>query len=164
MSGTYPYAAAQSAFDFVLPDGNRYYWESHFLDELTDDGIDTIVASEHNRANPHSFVVLRALGGAIPRVGPDESAYAHRAARFNVSFDGTWTNPADDDRVIDWARRSWRALTPFANGGVYLNFAGFADDDDVTPASTLGSNLARVERVRADYDPDRLFSEAAQRP
>jgi FAD/FMN-containing dehydrogenase len=164
MSGTYPYAAAQSAFDFVLPDGNRYYWKSHFADELTDDAIETIVACEHDRVNPDSFLVLRALGGAISEVGPDESAFAHRGARWNVSLDGTWTDPADDDRVIEWVRRSWRALEPFANGGVYLNFAGFAEDGDVTPASTLGSNLARVERVRADYDADGLFAEAAQRP
>jgi FAD/FMN-containing dehydrogenase len=164
ISGTYPYAAAQSAFDFVLPEGDRYYWKSHFLDELTDDAIDTIVASEHDRANGSSFIVLRALGGTISDVGPDESAFAHRAARFNVSVDGAWTDPADDTRVIDWVRRSWRALQPFANGGVYLNFAGFADDGDVTPASTLGSQWARVEQVRADYDPDGLFAELAQQP
>jgi hypothetical protein len=114
--------------------------------------------------NPGSFLVLRALGGAIADVGPDESAFAHRAARFNASFDGTWTDPADDARVIDWVRRSWRALEPFANGGVYLNFAGFADDVDTTPASTLGSNWAKVEHVRTDYDPDGLFADAAQQP
>jgi FAD/FMN-containing dehydrogenase len=148
----------------VLPEGDRYYWKSHFLDELTDDAIDTILAMEHQRVNPGSFVVIRTLGGAISDVGPDESAFAHRAARFNASVDGTWTDPADDDHVIDWVRRSWRALEPFANGGVYLNFAGFADDDDTTPASTLGANWAQVERVRTDYDPDGLFADAAQQP
>jgi FAD/FMN-containing dehydrogenase len=164
MSGTYPYAFVQSAFDFVLPDGDRYYWKSHFLDALSDDAIDAVMASEHARANPSSFVVLRALGGAIDDVGPDESAFAHRAARFNVSVDGMWTDPADDDRVIDWVRRTWRALEPFANGGVYLNFAGFADDDDTTPAATLGADWARIERVRTDYDPDGLFADAARQP
>ena len=148
MSGTYPYAAVQSAFDFVLPEGDRYYWKSHFLDELTDEAIDTVLQSEHARVNPGSFIVIRALGGAIADIGPDESAFAHRTAQFNASFDGTWTDPADDDRVIEWVRRSWRALDPFANGGVYLNFAGFADDVDTSPTSTLGSSRARVERVR----------------
>src|SRR5262249_27102894 len=62
-SGTFPSAAVQSAFDFVLPEGDRYYWKSHFLDELTDEAIDIIVANEHQRANPASFSVLRALGG-----------------------------------------------------------------------------------------------------
>ena len=110
-----------------------------------------------------SFVVLRAFGGAVSRISPDDTAYGHRNARFNVSVDGTWTNPADDDRVIDWTRRSWSALQRFANGGVYLNFAGFADEGDVTPTSTLGTHLAQVERIRNDYDPDGLFAEAAQR-
>ncbi len=148
----------------MLPEGDRYYWKSHFLDELTDEAIDTVLQSEHARVNPGSFIVIRALGGAIADIGPDENAFAHRTARFNASFDGTWTDPADDDRVIEWVRRSWRALDPFANGGVYLNFAGFADDVDTSPTSTLGSSRARVERVRADYDPDGLFAEAALRP
>ena len=55
-------------------------------------------------------------------------------------------------------------MRPFASGGVYLNFAGFDDERDVTPQQTLGPNLDRLERIRSQYDPDGLFEEAARRP
>src|SRR6202011_4646174 len=113
-----PYAAAQSAFDEILPEGNRYYWKSHFVDDLTDEAIATLTAYERERVNGDSFVVIRTLGGAIDRVAPDDSAFPHRGARFNISLDGTWCDPADDDKVIGWVRRMWTGLRPFANGGV----------------------------------------------
>jgi hypothetical protein len=37
------------------------------------------------------------MGGAIERVGSDESAFPHRADRFNLSIDACWTSPSDDD-------------------------------------------------------------------
>jgi hypothetical protein len=80
------------------------------------------------------------------------------------SSTASWTSSADDDRVIDWVRSTWRALRRHANGGVYMNFAGFEDDDDVGAASWLGANLHGIEQVRANYDPDGLFAEPAGRP
>ena len=52
----------------------------------------------------------------------------------------------------------------FANGGVYVNFAGFEGEQDVSRHDTFGSSVTRLERVRAAYDPDNLFEAAAQRP
>jgi FAD/FMN-containing dehydrogenase len=164
MSGIYPYAVMQSAFDWFFPDNGRYYWKSHFFGHLGDDAIDSVINGEHTRVNNDSLVAVRHLGGAIARVSPNESAYAHREADYNVSVDGVWTHAADDGRVIDWVRSTWGALRVHATGGVYMNFAGFEDDDDVSPASWLGANAQRVERVRAAYDPDGLFSRAAERP
>jgi FAD/FMN-containing dehydrogenase len=163
MSGTMPYADVQSSMDELFPDGGRYYFKSHFLDDLSDEAIAAMVARDRERPNPESVVVIRTLGGAIDRVSPDESAYGHRGARFNLSVDGVWTDPGDDDRVVGWARHTWDTLQHYANGGVYLNFAGFDDESDVARASVLGSATARLEQVLTDYDPDGLFAAAAQR-
>src|SRR4051812_5386521 len=162
MSGTMPYAAVQSAFDFFFPDGGRYYFKSHFLDEWSDEAIALTIERAQERPNEDSFVVIRTLGGAIGRVSADESAYAHRAARFNLSIDCVWDDAASDDEMIGWARRTWSALEPYANGGVYLNFSGFDDDPDVSATNTFGPSLARLERVRAEYDPSGLFDAAAR--
>jgi FAD/FMN-containing dehydrogenase len=164
MTETMPYAVLQSAFDAVVPDGNRYYFKSHFTDELTDDAIDALIAVGRARPNPDSLVVVRTMGGAISRVSADDSAYPHRGARFNISLDGLWSDPADDAAVVGWSRQSWDRLRPFANGGVYVNFAGFEGEADVSPAATFGSNVERLDAVRADYDPDGLFTGAAARP
>jgi hypothetical protein len=164
MSGTMPYADLQSSMDEMFPDGGRYYFKSHFLDELTDEAIAAIVSRDRDRPNPGSLIGIRTLGGAIDRVTPDESAYAHRGARFNLSIDVCWSDAADDEHVVGWARATWDATRQFSNGGVYMNFAGFEGEADVAREAVLGFDTARLERVLAEYDPTGVFSSAAQRP
>jgi hypothetical protein len=52
MSGTVPYVDSQSALDELFPDGGRYYWKSHFLDELTDEAISAMVELDAHRLTP----------------------------------------------------------------------------------------------------------------
>jgi berberine-like enzyme len=101
------------------------------------------------------------MGGAIARVGEDESAFAHRAARFNVSIDAGWTDPAMDDAAIGWARRAWDRLTPSATGGVYVNFAGL--DEDAHRDAVFGAHTARLDAIQRTYDPDGVLAGAAAR-
>jgi len=161
LSGTSTWIEAQSEFDFALPDGGRYFWKSHFIDDFDDDTIDLIVHGAARRPDPTSAIFIRTLGGAIDRVGPDETAFAHRGARFNVSIDAVWTDPALDGASIAWARELWSALEP-SSRGVYMNFAGL--DDDADRGLVLGAHEERVERIRRAYDPDGVFEIAAGRP
>lgn len=162
--GRMPYVAVQSSVDPMFPDGGRYYMKSHFLDDLTDDAVRTLLEWDARRPTPESLVVIRTLGGAVARVGPDESAFAHRSARFNVSIDACWSDPALDAAAIDWARRTWDAVRPFSNGGLYLNFAGLEEDASSMGDSVWGTNKERIEQVRSSYDPDGVFAAAASRP
>ena len=163
LSGTGPYVEAQSALDDLFPSGGRYLWKSHFLDELSDEAIATILEHDAGRPTPQSVVYLRTLGGAIARVGADEMAFAHRSATFNLSVDALWSERALDEAAIAWARSTWAALCPHATGGIYLNFAGLGDEDGLREA-VLGTNAQGVEAIRRGYDPDGLFEAAARRP
>ncbi len=163
LSGTSTYVEAQSALDELFPDGGRYYWKSHFLDELTDELIDTVVELDSHRPTPESVVIIRTLGGAISRVADDATAYPHRSAAFNLSVDASWRDPALDDTAIGWARSTWDALAEFGTGGVYLNFAGLGEESAIR-AAALGRNAARLDAIRRAYDPDGLFEAAAHRP
>jgi FAD/FMN-containing dehydrogenase len=162
MGGTMPYADLQSSVDALFPDGGRYYFKSHFAQELTDDALDVVVAAGRTRPSPGSLIAVRTLGGAIDRVTPEESAYPHRGAGFNVSFDAGWTDPSDDERVIGWARGAFSDFAPHATGGVYMNFAGFDDESDVSLTDMLG-NEARLAEIRDAYDPDGVFAGPARR-
>ncbi len=164
LSGTMSYVESQSALDPLFPHGGRYYWKSHFLDELTDEVICVLLDHDASRPSPESVIFIRTLGGALMRVGDDDSAYAHRAARYNLSVDASWSDPDLDDSAIGWARSTWNALQPFGTGGVYLNFAGFADESDDVRHRALGTNQDRLERIRKAYDPDGLFEGAAHLP
>jgi FAD/FMN-containing dehydrogenase len=162
-SDTVPYVAAQSSLDDLLPAGGRYYMKSHFLDDLEDDLIDTLLAADADRPTPETLTAIRTLGGAIDRVDGDESAYAHRGARFNLSIDACWTDPALDDAAVGWSRQAWDRLVPFSTGGVYVNFSGLDDDTDDLHDAAFGTSQRRLEEVRRRYDPDGLFEAAARR-
>ena len=164
MSATLSYRVVQSAVDAAFPPGGRYYMKSHFMDAMSDEAIQTVLDCDSRRPTPETLIVIRTLGGAIARVGAHDSAYPHRTAAYNLSIDATWFDPAMDDRAIGWARSSWNALSSFSTGGVYLNFAGLGDEVDNVRSSALGSNEARLDRVRDAYDPDGLFAAAAHRP
>ncbi len=163
MSGTSSYVESQSAVDELFPDGRRYHWKSHMVDELSDDLIDTLVACDASRPTPQSVIFIRTLGGAIARVGENDTAYPHRSARINVSIDGSWGDAASDKGAVDWVRSTWDRVAPFANGGVYLNFAGLGDAVDLE-ATALGRNEERLAGIRRAYDPGGLFDAAARRP
>jgi FAD/FMN-containing dehydrogenase len=162
-SGTVPYVELQSEQDAMFPTGGRYYMKSHFLDELTDEAIDAMLEHDAERPTPESLTVVRTMGGAISRVAPEQSAYAHRAASFNLSVDAGWSDPEHDERAIGWARRTWDALAPFGTGGVYVNFSGLDDDVDDLRGAAFADSADRLEQVRRDYDPDGLFDAAARR-
>lgn len=162
-SGTVPYVAAESAVDVLFPAGGRYYMKSHFMAELSDDAITTALEWDSRRPTPQTLTVIRTFGGAVADVGPEASAYPHRAAPFNLSVDAGWFDPGLDDAAIGWARGMWDALAPYATGGVYVNFAGLGDED-VTGRSLLGANQRRLDEIRRRYDPEGLFAAAARRP
>ncbi|MCD2443572.1 FAD-binding oxidoreductase [Agromyces sp. SYSU K20354] len=163
LSGTTTWVEAQSQFDFAIPDGGRYYWKSHFMDEPDDATIDLIVGHAARRPDPNSAVFVRTLGGAVDRIGSDETAFAHRGARFNVSVDAIWSDPALDDDSIGWARGLWNALEPVSRG-MYLNFAGLGEEEGAVGGLILGAHEERVRRIRRTYDPEGVFESAAARP
>jgi len=162
MSGTVDYLEVQTGFDWAFPAGDRYFFKSHFMDRLTDEAIEILLDGDTHRPTTQSLIVIRALGGAISRVSAEESAYPHRRALFNVSFDAGWSDPALDDTAIGWSRSTWDAMAPYATGGVYLNFAGLDHEADRT--SVFGTAADRLDRIRRSYDPTGLFAAAGERP
>lgn len=56
------------------------------------------------------------MDGAIHRVSSEETAYAERSARWMVSIDGFWSDPAHDREAIAWVRRAWAELSEFGTG------------------------------------------------
>jgi FAD/FMN-containing dehydrogenase len=164
LSGTADYLDVQSSVDALFPTGGRYFMKSHGMDTLEDDAVDALLAWDAARPTPESLVVLRTLGGAVSRVGRDESAYPHRSDRYNLSIDAGWTDPMLDASAVAWARGMWDTMKPFASGGMYVNFAGLDDEPEESSGRIYGANRARLEEIRAAYDPDGLFAAAAKRP
>jgi FAD/FMN-containing dehydrogenase len=96
-----------------------------------------------------------ALGGAIADVAPEATAYPHRRARWLINLPAMWENPADTDREVEWARRSYGALAPHLTGGTYVNFMD-GDESDAA-GDAYGALTQRLRAVKRAYDPANLF-------
>lgn len=44
------------------------------------------------------------LGGAVGRVGANDTAFSDRDAQYNASIFGAWTDADDDEPNISWVR------------------------------------------------------------
>lgn len=103
-------------------------------------------------------VALDASGGAINRVAPDATAFVHRDALFTMQYSANWNEGAPSS-VVDanhaWLQSAWQSMRPYVSGQAYQNYADprLADWAE----AYYGSNLARLERVKARYDPTNLW-------
>jgi FAD/FMN-containing dehydrogenase len=159
LSGPAPFTAVQSGFDGLFPRGEqRSFWKSQYLDGLGDAAIDTLTQLAHERPTPLAMVEVMQMGGAISRVDPEATAFAQRTAPYLVAIDSNWSDPSDDATNVAWVRDGWDRLTPYGSGEVYLNFSGRdGAAPDVGAHTALGRNLARLGRVKAQYDPGNAF-------
>lgn len=157
LSGQMSYLEMQSGWDVFFPTTLRYYWKSLFLDELSDAGIDATIALAAERPSPDTLFALRHLGGAVSQVPDDATAYGNRRAQFNLSLDSTWSEAADDERMIAWTRRAWSQLREHTQGGVYLNFAGLGEENEELARAGHGGNYEHLRQIKCRYDPDNVF-------
>jgi hypothetical protein len=137
--------------------GGHVYSKSEFFTRLLP--ASTITALIDHLATGRVAGVSRELdftpwGGAYNRVRADATAFPHRQARFLLKH--AVVVPADApasrrQQARDWLTKSWAAVTPWGNGGVYPNFP---DNDLHDPGRHYyGLNYEDLTRVKARYDP-----------
>lgn len=157
VSGPMPYVDAQRLFDSDYPKGLRYYWKSLYLDELSDEAIRFVCDAGAERPTPISTVEVWALGGAMGRVQPEETAFFHRQASFLLTIEANAEDPATDEANIAWVRRRHDDATRFARGGTYFNFGGFWEGGEETLKQSFGANYRRIREIKTKYDPANVF-------
>jgi FAD/FMN-containing dehydrogenase len=144
-------------FDPLVPHGWHRYWKSVELPPLTDDAIDTLVEHASALPSPKSYCIVFQLGGALARVGEDETAFSQRGAVHNVNINAVWTEEDPDaERHIAWARDFFDAMQPHAGGRVYLNFLGEEGGNRVRQAYGA-RNYERLVELKRAYDPTNFF-------
>jgi FAD/FMN-containing dehydrogenase len=152
-----PYTAQQAMLDDGFPAGLQVYWKAHFLTALDDEAIDILVEHYGRITSPLSAILLEHLGGAVGRVGEDETAFSYRDAPYNLAIISRWTDPAEADRHIAWARGVFDAMTPYSQG-VYVNYLGAGDDPERVRSAYGASTYDRLAALKARFDPDNVFS------
>jgi FAD/FMN-containing dehydrogenase len=154
--GPMAYTQLQTMLDEGFPPGLQVYWRSDFLTGLSDETIDVVLDYFARITSPLSTVIFEHFGGAVARVGQDETAFAHRDAEYDVVIVGRWTDPSEAQRHLAWARGLSAALRPFARG-VYVNYLGVDDGADRVRAAYRPETYARLAALKTRYDPTNLF-------
>jgi FAD/FMN-containing dehydrogenase len=157
MSGPVDYIDLQRSLDPFFPRGRRYYWKALYLDGFSDAAIDTTVEWSERRPSNDTLVIVRHCGGAISRVGAEETAFGDRSSEWMLSIDSTWHDPGADEANIAYTRQFWDAAAPYSNGQTYFNFPGLFEDGEAAVRASYGANHARLARVKAAYDPENVF-------
>ena len=156
-SGPMLFTDVQKFLDADYPKGRNYYWKSLYLKEFNDETIETILALNRKAPSHHSTIDIWTMGGAISRVGINQSPISQRQAPFMIGIEANWDNPQQSDRNIKWVRECVDGLAPFAAPGIYLNFPGFLEEADELVKEAYGENLKRLAEVKKKYDPDNFF-------
>jgi FAD/FMN-containing dehydrogenase len=135
----------------------RQYWKSQFVGSATGGLVDAIEAA-HKAVPTDSIVLIEPIHGMAHRIPAESAAFGAREAKANVAAMATWTDPADDDARIRWARESVASWEPFSlRGGGYLNYSA-ADETPTRVERSFGSErFARLQAVKRRCDPDNRF-------
>jgi FAD/FMN-containing dehydrogenase len=157
MSGRVEYLDFQASLDPFFPAAARRYWKALYLDGFSDAAVDATVDWSNRRPSGETLVIVRHCGGAMSRVGAEETAFGDRSSEWMLSIDSTWQDAADDAINIGYTRAFWDAATPFSDGKTYFNFPGLLEEGDAAVRASYGANHARLARIKAAYDPENRF-------
>jgi hypothetical protein len=127
-----------------------------FADDLSDETLDATLDAMDNASSPFSLIQFRAMGGAMARVDPMATAFAHRDRRFFFAIIGLWLDPSEDAAVhAAWTESLWGKVR-HEGSGVYVNFLENEGPDrirDAYPEATL----ERLAKIKQYYDPENIF-------
>jgi FAD/FMN-containing dehydrogenase len=154
--GPMPYVALQGMLDEGAPPGIRSYTRSGYVPDLTDGLIEAVLEHGASMPSPFSQLHLHHMGGAVARVGEDDTAFGNRRAAYAYNVNSMWTDPTADELHETMNREFAAALAPFSTGGVYVNFLG--EEGDARIRAAYGdAKYERLARLKRRFDPENLF-------
>jgi FAD/FMN-containing dehydrogenase len=151
-----PYAAMQGMFDETAPAGHSYYLKGDYVPEVSDDLIAALTEQAAAMPGPHCEVHLGQMGGAIRRLGENETAFSHRDAEFMFIAIAHWIEQDEEEGQLSWVRGVGDAVTPHSIGA-YVNFLGDEGDARIRSAYGTEEKYDRLVRLKREWDPENLF-------
>ena len=154
LMGPMPYPVLQSLFDPIAQPGLQQYWKGDFITAITDEMIEVHAEYGSRIPTPMSIVHIYPVSGAVNRVAPRDTAFAHRDAKFVHIIGAAYPDPSETPQHVAWVREYWSALRPHASGA-YVNF--LMDEGEARIRGSYGSNYERLAALKQRYDPSNLF-------
>ncbi|MFJ2743668.1 FAD-binding oxidoreductase [Streptomyces sp. NPDC087440] len=146
----------------VLNRENYASRSAFFATSLDPAGVRTLLASVERftrvtaaQGGGGGTVALTALGGAVNRVAPEATAFVHRNMRMLAQYTASWRPGLPGTAQQEWLTTTHDALRRHASGFAYQNYPDATLPD--WRRAYFGSAADRLTRLKARYDPDRLF-------
>jgi FAD/FMN-containing dehydrogenase len=150
-----PYLEHQAMFDPSFPHGWWYYFRACDVAEFTDEVIDITVDHSMRIRSPLTAFPIWQIGGAVARVGDEETAFNGRGAGHTFNITAATASAEGFDEERDWARSFWSALEPH-HTSVYVNF--LMDEGQERVRQAYGAEkYDRLQALKRKYDPDNFF-------
>ncbi len=151
-----PYRAWQRGPDGAWGDGFHNEWMSHYLQTISDGAIDTLMDYVSRITSPFSDVKLAHMGGAIARVGENETAFSFRQSEYALVIQTRWKDREESQMHLQWTRDFHQAMHQHGTGKVYVNFVADEGAERVKDAYN-SKTFQRLQRIKAKYDPKHIF-------
>ena len=150
-----PFLAHQAMFDPSFPAGWWYYFRSADLAELSDGAIDIIAANALKMKSRLTAFPIFQLGGAISRVGEDDTPYNSRKAGHTININATTETGEGFEEERAWSKNFWEELEPY-HTSVYVNF--LLDEGEERIRAAYGAEkYDRLKTLKRKWDPDNLL-------
>jgi hypothetical protein len=150
------YADWQKSLDAAWGNNFGNQWLGHYLPELTDASAATILEHVSKVTSPFTDVKLVHLGGAVARVGEDETAFSYRTSQYALAIQTRWANPDESAEHLGWSHAFFEAMKVHSTGKVYVNFMADEGDARIVDAYNL-QTLERLRAIKAVHDPHNRF-------
>jgi FAD/FMN-containing dehydrogenase len=141
--------------DAVMPPGVKLAGHDGFLKTLSKEAISVIATHYGKPGTP--MLQIRSLGGAMARVSPQATAFAHRENEALAVLVAFAPSNATEEQMHHIRQAAWHPLESLTNGA-YINFLS-----DASPASVAAAypsaTYARLASIKAIYDPDNVFNQ-----
>jgi FAD/FMN-containing dehydrogenase len=152
-----PYLAHQAMFDPAFVPGRWYYFRSFDVPRLTDEMIDITAEHSSRIQSPLTSFPIWQMGGAVSRVGEDETSFGGRNAAFTYNIGASTAGAEGFDEERQWVRDFWSALEEW-HTSVYVNFLSDAEEGEDRIRAAYGpEKYDRLKTLKRKWDPDNFF-------
>lgn len=129
---------------------------STFVDKLLpSEAIHAIKLALDTAVNERANIYFLACGGFMRKIPRKATPFWNRKSLFFFEWEQPWVDDQQADRSIIWVENLRLALQPFLQGS-YVNVPDFNIVD--WKKQYYGRNFKKLEKIKAKYDPDNLFT------
>lgn len=130
---------------------------AYIIDRLTADGYQRIVDYFKTSPCEYNIMSMEPYGGATNDKKPDDTAFVHRKAHFDIFTDSFWMEDDKKAEAFEWLKNCYESkeMKGLWSTFYYQNYPN--DEYENWQKGYFGQNYERLQKIKAHWDPDNVF-------